>query len=121
MKRSLVTLLSSLLMLGAATFASEQNGVTVIDAQMKIIRNPDASWDAKWDAYNAMKEVKDSSEAAQTTYAAYQKEIAEAIRRDNVPASGWVMGLFGAALLWGGLAYCMGVARKSGKGMGAEE
>ena len=111
-----------ILFLASGAFAAENDGVTVIDAQMKIIRNPDAEWQAKWDAYQEMKKaVADGGEAAQTAYSAVQKEVAEAVRRDNVPGSGWIMGFFGATLLWGGLAYCMGVARKSGKGMGAEE
>ncbi|MEM8883782.1 MAG: hypothetical protein AAGD14_06935 [Planctomycetota bacterium] len=111
-----------LLVLAGASLAEEPAPVAVIATQMKVIRNPDADWDAKWAAYNAMKEVakKDNPEAL-AAYEAVRAEVADAVRRDTVPLSGWIMGFFGATLLWGGLAFCMGVARKAGGGMGAEE
>lgn len=112
---------TSLALLLLVSLSPAESAVETIDTQMIVIRDKNATWDAKWDAYKAMAAVKDKSDASKAAYKAVQKEIAAAVRRESVPTSGILMGLFGAALLWGGLGYCIRLARKSGKGMGAEE
>lgn len=84
-----------------------------------VIARDDATWDEKWRAYrNAKEAIADArgeeKVAAEAAYSAIQGAVAEAIRRENLPVSGWLMGLFGAGLLWGGFAFCIGVARKKG-------
>ena len=87
---------------------------------------PDATWDATWKAYWAVKDataaslkdsadVKAQKQAALTAYEGIQKRVAEALRRDSLSVGAWLMGFFGASLLWGGFAFCVGVARKAAK------
>ena len=37
------------------------------------------------------------------------------LRRETLPVTGWIMGFFGASLLWGGFAVCVAIARKTGR------
>ncbi len=55
---------------------------------------------------------------AQARYDEIRSRVADVMRRNEMPTSAWLMGFFGATLLWGGFAFCVGVARKRGGGKG---
>ncbi len=115
-----------LLTIACVSFAAEDDadakGRALVGELVKVLRDPDSSWRNKWDAYMKVNKAVGAKNAG--AIAAYtqdvKKETAIAIRRDNVPVSGWIMGMVGSTLLWGGLAFCIGVARKAGGGMGSE-
>lgn len=50
---------------------------------------------------------------AQLKYLAIRPAVADALRRESVPLSGWLLGLFGALLLWGGMTVCILIAVKA--------
>jgi len=50
---------------------------------------------------------------AQLEYLAIRPAVADALRRESVPLSGWLLGLFGALLLWGGMTICILIAVKA--------
>lgn len=52
-------------------------------------------------------------------YGEIRSQVADVMRRNELPTSAWLMGFFGATLLWGGMAFCIGVARKRGGGKGS--
>lgn len=76
----------------------------------------DATFENTNDLYKAAKAAlaHDEDGAAQARYEAIQDDVAAAMRRNDLPTSAWIMGVFGATLMWGGLAFCIGVARKKG-------
>jgi len=50
---------------------------------------------------------------ARLRYLAIRPAVADALRRESVPTSGWVLGIFAALLLWGGMAVCILIAVKA--------
>jgi hypothetical protein len=115
---SLLLAAALLLAWPAATFAAE-GAVEKVAALERAISDPNAAWRAKWEAYHAakgaIKEARgEDKAAAEARYRAIQGAVAVALRRDTLPVTGWLMGFFGAVVLWGGLAFCIGVARKKG-------
>ena len=79
-----------------------------------------ANFDNTNDLYKAAKNAlaDDKDGKAKARYEEIRPKVAEALRRNAMPTSAWLMGVFGATLLWGGLAFCIGVARKKGGGKG---
>lgn len=79
---------------------------------------PPPTWDELYRAYDDTKKaMEDASgadaEAAAAAYERIQPRVADALRRDRMPLSAWIMGIFGALLLWGGFAVCMTIAMRS--------
>ncbi len=100
-------------------WAAEETALQKVQKLAEVVAQKDASWDARWDAYRAVRDgwktaKGQDAEAAKAAYEAIRADVANAIRREELPASGWLMAFFGATLMWGGLAFCIGVARKKG-------
>jgi len=100
-------------------WAAEDTALAKVHRLAEVIAQKDASWDAKQAAYRAVHDaLKDAkgpeAEAARAAYVDIRADVANAIRREELPAFGWLMAFFGATLMWGGLAFCIGVARKKG-------
>ena len=130
MSKSFVCLVAALVLCAPAAWAGEmspvKDGQRHLDELKAKIKDPGASFDDRWTAYErvraaikkekeAGKELKNPSTAIADGYAEIQGDVATALRRENLPASAWIMGFFGASLLWGGFAFCLGVARRQGK------
>ena len=89
-----------------------------------ISADEQASWGDKWSAYKAAKEALEAAEGdrpevaekegpASDWYKLIQGQVAKAVRRESLSIAGWLMGLFGALLLWGGFAFCVRIARRA--------
>jgi hypothetical protein len=116
---------------GIALAADEGPAKTPLDhveALAAYVAQDDANFEGGNALYKAAKaalakeaeEIPDKDQRpAAKRYAEIQPAVAEALRHDHVPAMAWVMGIFGALLLWGGFAFCIGVARKKGGGKGS--
>lgn len=124
-------LLAALLLAGTAV--GEENAcLKAVGVLAQKTQDASASWDERYEAYKETKTVletlgkkktapdKARYQKCQAAYEAIRADVADSLRRDGVPGSGWVMGLFGACLLWGGLAFCCLIAVRSGKS-GVEE
>lgn len=102
----------------------EKPPLQVVEDLAEIIKDEDAKWIDKWNAYKAAKDAIDAEKAAiededqrvaAKRYSEIQEDVADGIRRDTLPVSGWLMGFFGASLLWGGFAVCIAIAIRAGK------
>ena len=126
----LVFLLCANLLPAVPAWAGEEAPPDPMDAYDELaalLDEPGATWDETWKAYWKLKDataasqkdsdaVKAKKEAAAAAYQGIQSRVAEVLRRDSLSVGAWLMGFFGATLLWGGFAFCVGVARRSGKG-----
>lgn len=113
-------LLAGLLLAGAAAAQDKACLQKIIALEMKS-RDASATWDERYEAYkDAKAALETGDEVCQKAYEAIRTDVADGLRRDAVPASGWLMGLFGACLLWGGFTVCCVIAIRSGKS-GVEE
>ena len=118
----LLTAVAPLLAPAVALAADEVSHLATVEKLAAHLAKGGADFDNTNDLYKAAKkaieEEADSKPADQRPaakrYAEIQPQVAEAMRREALPASAWIMGVFGASLLWGGLAFCIGVARKKG-------
>ncbi len=111
----------------------EASTAKLIAALEDAVRDPKSSWKSRWDAYRAAQSALGKAQKARPKaadgkgptsdwYAEIRPLVADAVRREELPVSGWLMAFFGASLMWGGLAFCIGVARKKGNsgGKGAD-
>lgn len=113
-------LLAGLLLAGVAVGQDNPCLKKVVALEVKS-KDASATWDERYEAYKDVKAALEAGdEVCQKAYEAIRPDVAEGLRRDAVPASGWLMGLFGACLLWGGLSICIVIAIRSGKS-GVEE
>ena len=113
-------LLAGLLLAGAAAAQDSACLKKVFELDRKT-KDASASWDERYEAYKEVKAaLEGGDEACLAAYAAIRTDVADGLRRDAVPGSGWVMGLFGACLLWGGFSVCCLIAIRSGRS-GTEE
>lgn len=107
------------LLLGASVAAAEEATHDALQAveelHAKIKAGDAVSWDEKYEAYKRARTAIEGNEEAEAAYEAIRPEVADGLRRDSVPLNGWLMGLFGAALLWGGMTVCILIAMRSGK------
>jgi hypothetical protein len=143
--RALHVLLGCLLLTGVSQAAEEGSECEAkVQGLWTVLRSGASDWSETYEAYKGYKtsmedlgkEIKAAKRAARdgdeaerkrlaaleaemgrcgNAYGRMQKNVADALLRKSVPASGWIMGIFGALLLWGGLATCMGIAIRSGK------
>ena len=109
--------------LATPAFAAEADPLAKVEALKQAVADPDGTWEQRWRAYLDMKACLKAAKGpakqqAEAAYKLIQKDVANAIRRNELPVSGWLMGFFGATLMWGGLAFCIGVARKKGNSGG---
>ncbi len=126
---------SALIFLLLATWAApalaeeEKSPLEVVEDLATIAANEDAKWRDKWKAYKAAKDAIDAEKAAiedeeqrvaAKRYDEIRGDVADAIRRETLPVSGWLMGFFGASLLWGGFSVCIAIAMRSGKKVKAD-
>jgi hypothetical protein len=109
----------------------EPDAAKALDALESITADEKAPWKDKWEAYKAAKEALEDAAGQRPSiaggqgpaldyYVLIRKQVADAVRRDGLSFAGWLMGFFGAVLLWGGFAFCVRIARKSGKEQAAE-
>ena len=122
---ALIVLVVYALALGAPAFAdeAESDALAKVEALKQAVADPDGTWEQRWEAYVAVRELRKTvkgplQEQVDAAYLPIQEAVADAVRRDALPVSGWLMGFFGASLMWGGLAFCIGVARKKGNSGG---
>lgn len=111
-----------LLLLLAGTAAGQEDPCLkkVFELDRKT-QDASASWDERYEAYKEAKAALETGdEKCVAAYEAIRSDVADGLRRDAVPGIGWVMGLFGACLLWGGFSVCCVIAIRSGKS-GVEE
>jgi hypothetical protein len=119
MRRSGI-LLTVLLLLGMA-HGEENACLKAVGVLAEKTQDASTTWDERYEAYKEVKEaLEGGDEKCQAAYEAIRADVADGLRRDGVPGSGWVMGLFGACLLWGGFSICCLIAIRSGKS-GVEE
>ncbi|MDJ0521556.1 MAG: hypothetical protein QNJ90_05715 [Planctomycetota bacterium] len=128
MRTSTLAFAFVILLAGSAYAADEgakKSPLEVVEELATYVARDDADFEGGNALYKAAKDaIKAEAEAiedeekrvAAKRYADIQTQVASKLRRDTVPVSGWLMGLFGATLLWGGLLFCIGVARKKGGG-----
>ena len=102
---------------GKAPLAVVEELAAHVDADGANFDNTNDLYKAAKDAiaHEAEEITDEDARPAAKRYAEIQPKVADAMRRNELPGSAWLMGLFGATLLWGGLAFCIGVARKAGK------
>ena len=101
----------------AVALAGEQP--TTLDRVERLaehLAKGDVDFDSTNELYKAAKKALEEApdEKAQARYEEIRPQVADAMRRNELPVSAWIMGVFGATLMWGGLAFCIGVARKKG-------
>jgi hypothetical protein len=110
-------LLLALLLLLAGVAAAEDTTQICLKAieELQSAIETGTDWDTRYAAYKRAKELKEGDEACEAAYQAIQPLVADGLRREDVPLSGWLMGLFGGALLWGGMTVCIIIAIRSGK------
>ena len=122
--RTSVTVFAIILVLAAPVFADDagQDALEAIGALQRVVNDDAVKWQERWKAYKKAKDAIDGipdegqKKAAQEAYDAIQGQVAKGLHRETLPVSGWVMGFFGATLLWGGFMVCVGIAVKMGKG-----
>ncbi len=99
-----------------------RNAKDAVDAaEVEFLRKLSA--DQKKTLKNQLEQIKkdrgpehgDYGSPAGKAYEAIRKDVADSIRRDALPPSGWIMALVGIVLLWGGFAFCVGRAVRTGK------
>ncbi len=116
----------------APAFGGEEKTLSDLVAELNAtLDDDDAKWKDHWKAYRAFmarrdmlgedKKANDEAlaaraaaelEAGMALYEPLQGRVADAVRRSTLPWSGWIMGFFGASLLWGGFAVCVAIAIK---------
>lgn len=126
--RSIMILSVALALTPAPAWAGEkQTPLEAVNALADYVARPDADFKGGNALYKTAKQaIKDEAAAikdaaarpAAKRYAEIQALVADKLRRDTLPTSAWLMGFFGASLLWGGFAFCVGVARKKGNSGG---
>ena len=125
--RTLLVLIALLPLLPAQAGEQPKSADLLLNELQALMQNPDSSWEERWDAYKQAKAAvdkekkKNKESKSAKRYEALRPAVAKALRRTELPASGWVMGFFGASLLWGGFAVCVAIAIKAGKGRGTSE
>lgn len=111
----------------AADDPAKKTPLDHVEALATYVAQDDADFDGGSALYKAARAAlaeeaetveKPEDRVAAARYAEIQERVANVMRRESVPVMAWVMGLFGAFLLWGGFFFCLGVARKSGGGKG---
>lgn len=135
MRSLVVALLLAMAFVSTPAFAEEAAEQTLADlvgALEASLDDADATWEKRWAAYRAMIDRRSAvdadtkasdekvAERAKAELAAgteaYTRELqqrtAKAVYRDKLPLSGWVMGIFGFLLLYGGFFFCIRVAMK---------
>ena len=107
----------------AAAAEATKKALESVEALATYIAKDGADFDGGNDLYKAAKDAltneadlvaDEAKRAGAKRYAEIQPEVARVMERESVPPMAWVMGLFGAFLLWGGFFFCLGVARKKG-------
>ena len=119
--RKATILICVLALAPALAFAGEQpTTLERVEALAAHVAKGDVDFDSTNELYKAAKKALEEApdEKAQARYEEIQPQVADAMRRNDMPTSAWIMGIFGASLLWGGLAFCIGVARKKGRSGG---
>jgi hypothetical protein len=113
-------LLAGLLLAGVAA-GEDDSCLKAVGALAQKTLDRSASWNERYEAYkDAKTALETGDEKCLAAYEAIRTDVADGLRREAVPASGWLLGLFGACLLWGGFAVCCVVAARSGRS-GTEE
>jgi hypothetical protein len=124
-------LLAGLLLAAVAT-GEDRSCLDTVRALGQKTEDASASWDERYAAHKEVRAALDALEkktdpenvaryeACQAAYEPIRADVADALRRDAVPFSGWLLGLFGACLMWGGFAFCCVIAFRSGES-GTEE
>ncbi|MFQ5843627.1 MAG: hypothetical protein ACE5JG_01430 [Planctomycetota bacterium] len=88
----------------------------------RTIADEKSTWKERRAAHEEAKEaLKGGDQACRILYDRIKSSVELALRRDTPSWDAWLMGFFGATLLWGGFMVCVGIARKTGKKWGAEE
>lgn len=120
MRKATILILVFALLPATAVAADGPSAMDAVEKLAAHLATGDADFDSTNDLYKAAKQaLKDApDEQAQARYDEIRPQVADAMRRNDLPTSAWIMGVFGASLLWGGLAFCIGVARKKGGGKG---
>lgn len=115
--RTTSSLLLTILLLLPGVARAEDTTQSCLDAiaELQARIQEGADWDTKYAAYKKATELKAGDEKCETAYMEIQPLVADGLRREDVPLSGWLMGLFGGALLWGGMTVCIIIAIKSGR------
>jgi len=125
-------LLAGLLLTGVAAAEDEKSCLDMVQALGQKTEDASASWDERYEAHKEVRAALDALEkklepedvaryeACQAAYEPIRADVADALRRDAVPFSGWLLGLFGACLMWGGFSFCCVIASRSDKS-GTEE
>ncbi|MHC4135485.1 MAG: hypothetical protein ACYTDU_20145 [Planctomycetota bacterium] len=113
-------LLAGLLLAGVAA-GQDDSCLKAVGALAQKTLDGSASWDERYEAYKEAKTALETGdEKCLAAYEAIRADVADGLRREAVPASGWLLGLFGACLLWGGFSLCCVIASRSGRS-GTEE
>jgi len=113
-------LLAGLLLAGVAA-GEDSSCLKKVFALREKTKDASASWDQRYAAYKDVKvALETGDETCQAAYEAIRTDVADGLRRDAVPLSGWLLGLFGACLMWGGFTLCCVIASRSGRS-GTEE
>jgi len=73
----------------------------------------DEAYKAAKDAMDAVKD--DEDERCKRAYTAIRGDTEQALRRDNLSVTGWIMAFFAATVLWGGCATCITLAMKASR------
>ena len=127
MSRSLLLTIGLVVVLAAPASADEkasarQAAEKAKEALQASLADESASRADRYEAYQDFKAElgdleKEDKKAVEAAYAesGLQKNTADALRRSTLPAMGWLMGFFGASLLWGGFMVCVAIAMRSGK------
>ncbi len=124
-KALIVALVAYLASLGApvlAFAAEDASALALVEKLAAHVAEDGADFESTNELYKAAKEAleleakkhPEDQRPGAKRYAEIQPKVAEVMLRESLPASAWIMGVFGATLLWGGLAFCIGVARKKG-------
>ena len=122
MRTSLFSLLTLLLLAGPALASDVENEdpLAAVSALERVVSDPDSAWQDRWNAYEDVKGAigdgkTEEEKAVQAAYEAIRPQVADALRRENLSPSAWIMGFVGTPLLWGGFAFHLGIARRAGK------
>ena len=113
MRRTSAGILGALLLTASLAQADETKCLEAVRKLAAAVRDESTSWQDRWDAYKAAKDaLKDGDEACEAAYVAIRADVEKGLRRESFPVMGWIMGFFGASLLWGGFMVCVAIAMK---------
>lgn len=120
MRETLIALLLVVVLCPVAHAGEKASTLEAVEALAAHVEKEGASFDNTNDLYKAAKAALEDAPdpKAQARYDEIQAKVADVMRRNSMPGVAWIMGLFGAVLLWGGFGYCLRVARKSGGAAG---